>query len=43
MNEGYYSVITFTGDVGLQQALDHSLGLLDSVVRHKIVRVPAKV
>ena len=43
MNEGYYSVITFDGDVGLQQALDHSLALLDSVVRHKIVRLPAKV
>ncbi len=43
MNEGYYSVITFTGEVELQQALDRSLSLLDSVVRHKIVRVPAKV
>ncbi len=43
MNEGYYSVITFDGGVELQQALDHSLGLLDSVVRHKIVRLPAKV
>ena len=43
MNEGYYSVITFDGEVELQQTLDRSLSLLDSVVRHKIVRVPAKV
>lgn len=43
MNEGYYSVITFDGTVELQQMLERSLGLLDSVVRHKIVRLPAKV
>lgn len=43
MNEGYYAVITFDGSVELQQTLDHSLALLDAVVRHKIVRVPAKV
>ena len=43
MNEGYYSVITFDGSVELQQMLERSLGLLDSVVRHKIVRLPAKV
>lgn len=43
MNEGYYSVLTFDGPVELQQMLDRSLGLLDSVVRHKIVRTPAKV
>jgi small subunit ribosomal protein S6 len=40
MNEGYYSVITFDGDVELQQALDRSLALLDSVVRHKVLRLP---
>ncbi len=38
MSEGYYSVITFEGDVELQNALGRSLSLLDSVVRHKIVR-----
>lgn len=43
MNEGYYAVITFDGTVELQQTLDHSLGLLDAVVRHKIVKLPAKV
>jgi small subunit ribosomal protein S6 len=38
MTEGYYSVLTFDGDVELQTTLDRSLGLLDSVVRHKIMR-----
>jgi small subunit ribosomal protein S6 len=38
MTEGFYSVINFDGDVELQTALDRSLRLLDSVVRHKIVR-----
>ena len=41
MNEGYYSVITFEGDTDLQNVLDRSLSLLDSVVRHKIMRVSA--
>ena len=38
MTEGYYSVITFDGDVELQDTLDRSLSLLDSVVRHKIMK-----
>jgi small subunit ribosomal protein S6 len=38
MNEGYYSVINFDGDVELQDTLQRSLSLLDSVVRHKILR-----
>jgi small subunit ribosomal protein S6 len=38
MNEGYYSVITFEGDPDLENVLDRSLSLLDSVVRHKIFR-----
>jgi small subunit ribosomal protein S6 len=38
MNEGYYSVITFEGDVELQDTIHRSLALLDSVVRHKILR-----
>lgn len=38
MTEGFYSVITFDGDVELQTTLDRSLGLLDSVVRHKVIR-----
>ncbi len=43
MNEGYYSVIAFEGDVELQDTLHRSLALLDSVVRHKILRLyPAK-
>jgi small subunit ribosomal protein S6 len=43
MNEGYYSVITFDGDVELQDVLDRSLSLLDSVVRHKIMRLKTSV
>ena len=38
MNEGYYSVIMFEGDPDLENMLDRSLSLLDSVVRHKIFR-----
>ena len=38
MTEGYYSVITFDGDVELQDTLGRSLALLDSVVRHKIMK-----
>jgi small subunit ribosomal protein S6 len=38
MTEGYYSVVTFDGDVELQSNLDRSLSLLDSVVRHKIMK-----
>ena len=41
MNEGYYSVITFDGDTDLENMLDRSLSLLDSVVRHKIFRKTA--
>ena len=41
MNEGYYSVIMFEGDPDLENMLDRSLSLLDSVVRHKIFRKPA--
>jgi len=41
MNEGYYSVITFEGDPDLENMLDRSLSLLDSVVRHKIFRKSA--
>ena len=43
MNEGYYAVITFDGSVELQDTLDRSLSLLDAVVRHKIMKAPAKV
>ena len=38
MNEGYYSVVDFNGDVNLVEALDRALGLSDSVVRHKVLR-----
>ena len=36
--EGYYSVVTFDGEHELVARLDRALGLLDSVVRHKIFR-----
>ena len=38
MNEGYYSVVEFNGDVNLVEALDRALGLSDAVVRHKVLR-----
>ena len=41
MSEGYYSVIMFEGDPDLENMLDRSLSLLDSVVRHKIFRKTA--
>ncbi|MEZ5175012.1 MAG: 30S ribosomal protein S6 [Acidimicrobiia bacterium] len=39
MTEGYYAVVTFDCDVDLQTTLERSLGLLDSVVRHKMIRL----
>jgi small subunit ribosomal protein S6 len=38
MNEGYYSVVDFSGDINLVEALDRALGLSDAVVRHKVLR-----
>jgi small subunit ribosomal protein S6 len=38
MNEGYYSVLDFEGEVNLVEALDRALSLSDAVVRHKLVR-----
>ena len=38
IHEGYYSVLTFDGEHGLVSRLDRALGLLDTVVRHKIFR-----
>jgi small subunit ribosomal protein S6 len=38
MNEGYYSVVEFTGDPDLIAALDRTLSISDEVVRHKILR-----
>lgn len=39
INEGYYSVVEFEGEHDLVTRLDRALGLLDTVVRHKIMRV----
>jgi len=38
MNEGYYSVVDFEGEINLVEALDRALGLSDAVVRHKVLR-----
>jgi len=38
LNEGYYSVVTFSADLELVQRLDRALSLSDAVVRHKIMR-----
>ena len=39
IHEGYYSVVAFSGENELVARLDRALGLLDTVVRHKIFRV----
>ena len=39
IKEGYYSVLTFASDSETVTLLDRALGLADTVVRHKIVRV----
>ena len=39
IHEGHYSVVTFKGETELVQRLDMALGLQDTVIRHKIVRV----
>jgi small subunit ribosomal protein S6 len=38
LNEGYYSVVTFTADLEIVQRLDRALSLSDAVIRHKIIR-----
>ncbi len=38
IHEGYYSVVTFDSDHGLVARLDRALGLMDTVVRHKIFK-----
>lgn len=38
MNEGYYSVVTFSASPEAIAELDRMLSLADEVVRHKIVR-----
>jgi len=38
INEGYYSVIEFSGDVDLVAKIDRALSLADFIVRHKIIR-----
>ena len=38
MNEGYYSVLEFSGDPELIATLERTLAVSDEVVRHKILR-----
>ncbi|MEX0698231.1 MAG: 30S ribosomal protein S6 [Acidimicrobiia bacterium] len=38
LNEGYYSVVTFTAEPPAITELDRMLTLTDEVLRHKIVR-----
>ena len=38
MTEGFYSVMTFEAEGLVVDALDRTLSLSDSVVRHKIIR-----
>ena len=38
LNEGFYSVVDFEADPELVDRMDRALGLLDSVLRHKILR-----
>jgi small subunit ribosomal protein S6 len=40
IHEGFYSVVDFRADTELINRLDRALSLLDTVVRHKIVRRP---
>ncbi len=39
INEGYYSVVDFEGDIELLSRLDRALSLSDAVIRHKILRL----
>ena len=38
LREGYYSVVRFGGEHAIVSHLDRTLGLLDTVVRHKIFK-----
>jgi len=38
MNEGFYSVLTFSAEADVVDELDRMLSLSDQVIRHKVVR-----
>lgn len=38
--EGYYVIVSFTGEPVTVAAIDRFLGLADEVLRHKIIRIP---
>lgn len=37
INEGYYTVVTFSGDADTVNTVDRMLSLSDEILRHKIV------
>ena len=41
--EGYYVIVSFTGEPATVAELDRFLGLADEVIRHKLIRIPDKV
>jgi len=41
--EGYYVIVSFTGEPATVAELDRFLGLADEVLRHKIIRLPDHV
>lgn len=38
LNEGYYAVVTFSGEVAAVDDLDRALTLSDNALRHKFIR-----
>ena len=38
--EGYYVIVSFTGEPVTVAAIDRFLALADEVLRHKIIRIP---
>ena len=41
--EGYYVIVSFTGEPSTVAELDRTLRLADEVLRHKIIRIPDAV
>jgi small subunit ribosomal protein S6 len=41
--EGYYLIVSFTGEPATVAELDRSLRIADEVLRHKIIRIPDAV
>ena len=41
--EGYYVIVSFTGEPSTVAELDRTLRIADEVLRHKIIRIPDAV